>query len=100
GLRRGLPSAPVVVSNFAMCKVGSSDDSSCSRYFFTVWGLTRTSFAITLFDRTGHADFLHPALGQDFTPSPTARCGQAGSDVRVRSARIGARVDRSRPCVA
>ena len=24
--------------------------------------------------RTGRADFPHPALGQDFTPSPTARC--------------------------
>ena len=27
--------------------------------------------------RTGHADFPHPALGQDFTPSPTARRAQA-----------------------
>ncbi len=50
--------------------------------------------------RTGRADFPHPALGQDFTPSPTARCAQAGSDVRVRSARKGARVDSSRRCVA
>src|SRR6478609_7561788 len=24
--------------------------------------------------RTGRADFPHPALGQDLTPSPTARC--------------------------
>jgi hypothetical protein len=24
------------------------------------------------FDRSGHADFPHPALGQDITPSPTA----------------------------
>ena len=27
--------------------------------------------------RTGRADFPHPALGQDFTPSPTARHAQA-----------------------
>src|SRR5712691_6911193 len=46
------------------------------------------------------ADFPHPALGQDFTPSPTARRAQAGTGVRARSARKGARVDRSRPCVA
>src|SRR5262245_1275308 len=26
--------------------------------------------------RTGHADFPHPALGQDVTPLPTARCSQ------------------------
>src|SRR5471032_3444403 len=28
---------------------------------------------------------LHPALGQDLTPSPTARRAQAGSDARARS---------------
>src|SRR5262249_26768365 len=50
--------------------------------------------------RTGHADLPHPALGQDLTPSPTARHAQARSDVRARSGRKGARVDRSRPCVA
>jgi hypothetical protein len=37
--------------------------------------------------RHGRADFLHPALGQDLTPSSTARRAQAGSDVRTRSAR-------------
>src|SRR5580693_836677 len=47
--------------------------------------------------RTGHADLPHPALGQDFTPSPTTRRAQAQSNVRARSARKGARVDRSRP---
>jgi hypothetical protein len=47
--------------------------------------------------RTGHADLPHPALGQDLTPSSTARRAQAGSDVRARSARRGARVDSSRP---
>jgi len=50
--------------------------------------------------RTGRADFPHPALGQDLTPSSTARRAQAGPDVRARSARRGARVDSSRPCVA
>src|SRR3979411_1105549 len=44
----------------------------------------------------GHADLPHPALGQDFTPSPTARRAQAGTGVRARSARTGGRVDRSR----
>jgi hypothetical protein len=50
--------------------------------------------------RTGQADFPHPALGQDLTPSPTARRARAPSGVRARSARKGARVDKSRPCVA
>ena len=50
--------------------------------------------------RTGRADFPHPALGQDLTPSSTARRAQAGSGVRARSARRGARVDSSRPFVA
>jgi hypothetical protein len=43
---------------------------------------------------TGHADFPHPALGQDLTPSPTARRYRARSNVRARSARKGARVDK------
>src|SRR5215472_15057689 len=50
--------------------------------------------------RTGHADLPHPALGQDLTPSPTTRRAQADLGVRARSARRGARVDRSRLCVA
>ena len=50
--------------------------------------------------RTGHADFPHPALGQDLTPSSTARHAQAGSDARARSARRGARVDSFRLFVA
>src|SRR5881392_2039140 len=37
--------------------------------------------------RTGQADFPHPALGQNFTPSPTARRTQACSGVRAQSAR-------------
>src|SRR6266567_3518413 len=48
----------------------------------------------------GHADLPHPALGQDFTPSPTARRAQVGTGVRARSARKGAGVERPRPCVA
>jgi hypothetical protein len=50
--------------------------------------------------RTGRADFPHPALGQDFTPSPTPRCALARTGARARSARRGARVDTPRPCVA
>jgi hypothetical protein len=38
------------------------------------------------------ADFPHPALGQDITPSPTARRAQAGTGVRDRSTRKGAGV--------
>ena len=41
---------------------------------------------------------LHPALGQDLTPSPTARRAQAGSDARARRSRRGAGVDSCRPC--
>src|SRR4051794_16797273 len=50
--------------------------------------------------RTGQADLPHPALGQDVTPSPTTGHAQAGSGVRARDARKGARVDKLRPCVA
>jgi fructosamine-3-kinase len=50
--------------------------------------------------RTGHADLPHPALGQELTPSSTTRRTQAAISVRDRSARRGARVDSSRPCVA
>jgi hypothetical protein len=50
--------------------------------------------------RTGHADLPHPVLGQDLTPSSTARRAQAGSGVGARSARRGARVDSSRPFAA
>src|SRR5271157_4656576 len=49
---------------------------------------------------TGHADRPRPALGQDLTPSSTTRRAQAGSGVRARSTRRGARVDSSRPFVA
>jgi hypothetical protein len=38
--------------------------------------------------RTGQADRPHPALGQDFTPSPTACRGQARSGVRGPPVRV------------
>ena len=50
--------------------------------------------------RTWRANFPHHALGQDVTLSSTARRAQAGSGVRARSARRGARVDKFRPCSA
>ena len=50
--------------------------------------------------RTGHADFPHPALGQDITPSPTTGRDQAVLGVRAGSTRKGAGVDSSRLCVA
>src|ERR1700730_565863 len=60
--------------------------------------------AITLFPhpahRTQQADFPHCALGQDLTPLPTTGRAHAGSDVRARSARRGARVYTSRLGVA
>ena len=43
--------------------------------------------------RTGHADFPHPALGQDLTFSPTTRHTQAASVVRDRSTRRDATED-------
>ena len=39
--------------------------------------------------RTGQAGLPHPALGQAFTPLPTAGRAQAGTGVRARSAVIG-----------
>jgi hypothetical protein len=62
-------------------------------------GLTMAPFSHPA-HRTGQADFPHPALGQNFTPSPTARRAQACSGVRAQSARKDARVDSSRPCDA
>ena len=62
-------------------------------------GSTMTPFSHPA-HRTGRADFPHPALGQNFTPSPTARRAQACSGVRAQSARKDARVDSSRPCDA
>src|SRR5262249_17678068 len=39
--------------------------------------------------RTGHADLPHPALGQDLTPSPTARCAHARSGETVTPVKVG-----------
>ena len=47
--------------------------------------------------RTGHADFPHPALGQDITFSPTARHVQVASGVRDRSTRRGETGERCHP---
>src|SRR4029453_16379312 len=51
--------------------------------------------------RTGRADRPHPPPGHDFTPSHTPGCAAArGQAYETGSTRRGARVDRSRPCVA
>jgi len=50
--------------------------------------------------RTGRADFPHPALGQGFTPSPTARCARARPGVPGQNGHTGARVDSSRSVVS
>src|SRR4029077_8512800 len=60
------------------------------RLTFAPAGLSPAEHASLAGHTTGHADFPHPALGQDFTPSPAARRGQARSSVRARSARRGA----------
>ena len=104
-----LPQSPdlgVRIGNSGSCRVemwrgGCRSNISVSASF--VWrclsGATITPFPHPS-HRTGHEDFPHPALGQDFTPSPTARRAQAGTGARARSTRKGARVDTSRPCVA
>ena len=43
--------------------------------------------------RTGPADFPHPALGQDFTPSPTARHAPSARGVRDPRSRRDTRED-------
>ena len=100
------PTLAARISISRLCKVemwrgGCRSNISVSASF--VWrcltGLTMTPFPHPS-HRTGHEDFPHPALGQDFTPSPTARRAQAGTGARARSTRKGARVDKPRPCVA
>ena len=39
-------------------------------------------WTLTEQQRTGHADLPHPALGQNFTPSPTARRAQAEQQIK------------------
>src|ERR1700746_3402317 len=88
-------------SRVEMWRRGGTPDISVAALF--VWRCL-TGSAVAPFPhpahRTGRADFPHPALGQDVTPSPTARCTRAQSGVRDRNARRGARGDKSRPCVA
>jgi len=50
--------------------------------------------------RTGQADFPHPALGQDITPSPTTGRTQAESSVRDPRSHRGTKVDNPRPYAA
>ena len=95
------PWLPPLMCKVEMWRGGCRSNISVSASF--VWrclsGATMTPFPHPS-HRTGHEDFPHPALGQDFTPSPTARRAQAGTGARARSTRKGARVDTSRPCVA
>jgi hypothetical protein len=86
GLKRSLRSAmPSIAAEFTRhdesspkCRVemwrGGCKNISVSASF--VWrclsGATMTPFPHPA-HRTGHEDFPHPALGQDFTPSPAAR---------------------------
>src|SRR5262245_51015151 len=94
-------SALAVLGRVGMWRGGCRPNISVSAPF--VWrclsGSTLTPFTHPA-HRTGQADLPHPALGQDFTPSPTARRAQARLDVRARSTRKDAGVDRPRPCIA
>src|SRR5262249_32073913 len=96
-----MSAAPPLPGRVGMWRGGGRLNISVSASF--VWPCLSGS-AVTPFPhpahRTGRADFPHPALGQDITPSPTARRAQAQSGGRARSARTDARVDRSRPGVA
>src|SRR5262249_44120736 len=95
------PVAPVENGRVGMWRGGCRLNISVSAPF--VWRCLSGS-AVAPFPhsahRTGRADLPHPALGQDLTPSPTARRAQAGTGARAQSARKGARVDKSRPCFA
>ena len=95
------PALLVTQCRVEMWRGGCRSNISVSASF--VWrclsGSTMTPFPHPS-HRTGHADFPHPALGQDFTPSPTARRAQAGTGAR---AQIPVKVREwisSRPCVA
>src|SRR5450830_1486258 len=102
-VRSGLDRACRYVSDYRIGNKPDRQGSNISVAASFVWrcltGATMTPFPHPA-HRTGHADLPHPALGQDITPSPTARRAQAGTGVRARSARRGARVDRSRLCGA
>ena len=97
--RNPLTAAPSYKSRCDAVALGSNISVSAPFVWRCLSGSTVTPFP-HLAHRTGQADLPHPALGQDLTPSPTARRVRARLDVRARSARRGARVDKSRPCVA
>jgi hypothetical protein len=99
-MTRPLRSSPITGPRYYEA-VRPSPDISISAPF--VWRCL-TGLAVAPFPhpahRTGQADLPHPAPGQDLTPSPMTARAPARSDARARSARKGARVDRSRSCAA
>jgi hypothetical protein len=97
--RNPLTAAPSYKSRCDAVALGSNISVPAPFVWRCLSGSTVSPFP-HLAHRTGQADLPHPALGQDLTPSPTARRVRARLDVRARSARRGARVDKSRPCVA
>ena len=97
--RNPLTAAPSYKSRCDAVALGSNISVPAPFVWRCLSGSTVTPFPHPA-HRTGQAALPHPALGQDLTPSPTARRVRARLDVRARSARRGARVDKSRPCVA
>ena len=97
--RNPLTAAPSYKSRCDAVALGSNISVPAPFVWRCLSGSTVSPFP-HLAHRTGQADLPHPALGPDLTPSPTARRVRARLDVRARSARRGARVDKSRPCVA
>ena len=97
--RNPLTAAPSYKSRCDAVALGSNISVPAPFVWRCLSGLTMAPFPHPS-HRTGHAGLQHPALGQDITPSPTTGRGHAGSDVRDRSIRRGARVDKSRLGVA
>src|SRR3954466_5804540 len=79
----GLPES--VESRCDAVALGSNISVSAPFVRRCLTGSTMAPFS-HLAHRTGRADSPHPALGQDLTPSPTARRAQACSGVRAQSA--------------
>jgi len=79
-----LPSASLLCVESRCDAVALGSNISVSAPFVRrcLTGSTITPFSHPA-HRTGQADFPHPALGQNFTPSPTARRAQACSGVRA-----------------
>jgi hypothetical protein len=75
-----------VESRCGAVALGSNISVPASFVWRCLTGSTMAPFP-HLAHRTGHAALPHPALGQDLTPSSTARRAQACSSVRARSAR-------------